>query len=106
MTIDLTKLKIRCKGLNPNDLEILTESGERVVGVFSMAINFAPGSLVNCAIGIQGISDIDLEESLATLNLDDPTLIKEVRRRGYTVTLDDSELEQELHQADEDSSQD
>lgn len=101
MPIDLTDICIRGTGPTSRDVKITTKGGEDIEGVSAIGISILPNALIDVTLHIQGAHLVDLEDLEASVKFDDISLVKELRRRGYEVNIDDSDIERELHQTDE-----
>lgn len=97
MPFNVHGLKIKGKGPTSRGVRVETESGKEIEGITSLQITVLPDSLIEAVLGFASIEEINLEDLEGQLDLSDVQLIKELRRRGYRVVPDDSDLAQELH---------
>ena len=100
MDIDLSKLSIKSDG-TATGTRLFTVDGDEVKGITSLDIQLSAGSAVEMTLRVEGPVKLDLEDCLSSLEVKDSDLITKLRNAGYTVTIDDSDLERELHQADD-----
>lgn len=101
MTINLHKINIELSGPLARDAKITDENGNKIEGITELTVRLRADSLADVTLEIQGIQGLNLRAQTANLEIDDHTLVQELLTRGYKVTLDDTDIEEELHQSDE-----
>lgn len=101
MTINLHKLQIKLEGPHTSNTKILTETGEEIAGISEISIRLRANDFADLTLEVRGIQGLDLSQLTANLEIDDQTLVRELLSRGYKVSLDDSDIEDELRQGDE-----
>lgn len=98
MVVRLDKINIKASGPLSTGVKITDEFGTSITGVTSVSVKIGVGELIETTLTVRGIDGLSLKGLETILKLKDQTMIAELKRRGYEVFLDDSDIEQELSQ--------
>ncbi len=98
--VNLGKMKVillpAAQGIS-NLVVLETEDGKIIEGWDSLHIAVERNQLVRLNVEFIGAEMIEMEGLPAELNVGDSELLAEARRRGYKVSMDDTQIEQELN---------
>jgi len=84
-----------------HDAKILIE-GQEVRGIRRVDLTIEANQINTATLEVEGF-ELDFKALGFNLEISDQTLIAELTQRGYTVTMNDKDIEEELSQGDDEA---